>query len=152
MESLRSNPGFRAELGERGHRAYRERWSPEAHLRAYFDFIDEARAARERRAFRPKGTLSRCQRIAPLGQRHRGGDGVPATVVAVGRGGAVAEMVGDAAITVDVVIPPGVWHGFQGVGEPVSILANCATEPSDPSELERLDADDPSIPYTWAVS
>ena len=51
-----------------------------------------------------------------------------------------------------VVIPPGVWHGFQGVGEPVSILANCATEPSDPSELERLNSDDPSIPYTWAVS
>ena len=49
-----------------------------------------------------------------------------------------------------VVIPPGVWH-VPGVGEPVP-SANCATEPSDPSELERLDADDPSIPYAWAVS
>jgi len=50
-----------------------------------------------------------------------------------------------------VVIPPGVWHGFQGLGEPVSILANCATEPSDPLELDRLDATAGVIPYTWEV-
>lgn len=50
------------------------------------------------------------------------------------------------------VIPPGVWHGFQGVGEPISILANCATEPSDPSELDRLDSADPAIPYDWVLS
>ena len=42
-----------------------------------------------------------------------------------------------------VVIPPGVWHGFQGVADPVSIFANCATEPSDPDELDRLE---PLIP------
>ena len=58
MESLRNSRTLRDELGERGHRAYLERWAPEPHLRAYFDLIDEARAARERRAFRPKGTLS----------------------------------------------------------------------------------------------
>lgn len=51
-----------------------------------------------------------------------------------------------------VVIPPGVWHGFQGVGDPVSILANCATEPSDPDELDRLEPLDPAIPYTWGGS
>lgn len=51
-----------------------------------------------------------------------------------------------------VVIPPGVWHGFQGIGTPVSVLANCATEPSDPAELDRLDATDPSIPYDWDLS
>ena len=49
MESLRSNPGFRAELGERGYRAYRDRWSPEAHLRAYFGLIDEAAELRAHR-------------------------------------------------------------------------------------------------------
>lgn len=49
MEALRSNPSLRAELGERGYRAFRERWSPEAHLRAYFDLIDQAT---ERRAVR----------------------------------------------------------------------------------------------------
>ena len=48
-----------------------------------------------------------------------------------------------------VVIPPGLWHGFQGLGEPVSILANCATEPSDPAELDRLAPDDPQIPFDW---
>lgn len=50
-----------------------------------------------------------------------------------------------------VVIPPGVWHGFQGLAEPFSILANCATEPSDPEELERLEPTDADIPYDWAL-
>lgn len=48
-----------------------------------------------------------------------------------------------------VIIPPGLWHGFQGLGDPVSILANCATEASDPDELDRLAPDDPQIPYEW---
>jgi dTDP-4-dehydrorhamnose 3,5-epimerase len=48
-----------------------------------------------------------------------------------------------------VVIPPNVWHGFQGLSHPAAILANCATEPSDPDELDRLDPDDPRIPYEW---
>lgn len=50
-----------------------------------------------------------------------------------------------------VVIPPGVWHGFQGLGDPVSILANCATEPSDPAELDRLEPDDGRIPFDWSA-
>ena len=50
-----------------------------------------------------------------------------------------------------VVIPPGVWHGFMGLAEPVSILANCATETSDPDELDRRPSDDPQIPYAWAT-
>ena len=49
-----------------------------------------------------------------------------------------------------VVIPPGIWHGFQGLVEPLSILANCATEPHDPSELERFEPDATSIPYAWS--
>jgi dTDP-4-dehydrorhamnose 3,5-epimerase len=49
-----------------------------------------------------------------------------------------------------VVIPPGVWHGFQGMGEPLSILANCATEPSDPDELTRRDAHSSELPYGWS--
>ena len=51
-----------------------------------------------------------------------------------------------------VVIPAGIWHGFQGLADPVSVLANCATEPSDPSELDRLDPDEPAIPYVWSAS
>jgi glycosyltransferase involved in cell wall biosynthesis len=54
MEALRSQPGLRTELGERGYRAFRERWSPEPHLRAYFDFIDQVA---ERRAVRPRALL-----------------------------------------------------------------------------------------------
>lgn len=50
-----------------------------------------------------------------------------------------------------VLIPPGVWHGFQGVADPVSILANCATEPSDPDELDRLEPATPRIPFAWDV-
>jgi dTDP-4-dehydrorhamnose 3,5-epimerase len=48
-----------------------------------------------------------------------------------------------------VVIPPRIWHGFQGLGEPVSILANCATEVSDPDELDRLEPRSSRIPYNW---
>jgi dTDP-4-dehydrorhamnose 3,5-epimerase len=51
-----------------------------------------------------------------------------------------------------LVIPAGVWHGFQGLGEPLSILANCATAPSDPDELERLDPAQGRIPYEWVMS
>ncbi|MBA2462458.1 MAG: glycosyltransferase family 4 protein [Actinobacteria bacterium] len=46
MERLRTNPGLRDELGERGYAAFVERWSEEPHLRAYFDFIEEASARR----------------------------------------------------------------------------------------------------------
>jgi glycosyltransferase involved in cell wall biosynthesis len=49
MESLRSKPELRAELGERGFQAYRERWSPEPHLKTYFELIDEATELRTRR-------------------------------------------------------------------------------------------------------
>ena len=43
MESLRTDPELRRELGERGRAAYVERWSEEPHLRRYFELIDEAR-------------------------------------------------------------------------------------------------------------
>ena len=48
-----------------------------------------------------------------------------------------------------VIVPPGVWNGFQGMSDPLAILANCATGPHDPAEFERLDASDSQIPYTW---
>jgi glycosyltransferase involved in cell wall biosynthesis len=43
MESLRGDPSLRRELGERGHRAYRERWSEEAHMRSYLTLVEDAR-------------------------------------------------------------------------------------------------------------
>lgn len=49
-----------------------------------------------------------------------------------------------------VVIPPEVWNGFQGMSQPMAIVANCATEPHDPSEFDRLDPVDSHIPYKWS--
>ncbi len=48
-----------------------------------------------------------------------------------------------------LVVPPGVWNGFQGLSDPYAILANCLTEPYDPAEFERLDSTDRRIPYEW---
>lgn len=46
MEALRQSPTLRAELGERGHRAYLERWAEGPHLDQYFALIAEAQARR----------------------------------------------------------------------------------------------------------
>ncbi len=48
-----------------------------------------------------------------------------------------------------VTIPPLVWNGFKGIGSEPAIVANCATEPHDPSEIERMDPFSPAIPYRW---
>lgn len=48
-----------------------------------------------------------------------------------------------------VTVPPLIWTGWQALGQTPALLANCATEPYDPQEAERRDANDPVIPYTW---
>ena len=50
-----------------------------------------------------------------------------------------------------VTVPPLIWNGFKGVGTETAIVANCATLPHDPDELERRPACDKRIPYDWAV-
>ena len=50
-----------------------------------------------------------------------------------------------------VKVPPMIWNGFQGLGHAPAIVANCATIPHDPSEIERLDPLSGSIPYDWGV-
>lgn len=50
-----------------------------------------------------------------------------------------------------VHIPKLIWNGFKGVGDETSLIANCATIPHDPGEIERLAYDDPTIPYDWAI-
>ena len=50
-----------------------------------------------------------------------------------------------------VTVPPLVWNGFKGVGNQMAIVANCATMPHLPDEIERLPASDPRIPYDWAL-
>ena len=50
-----------------------------------------------------------------------------------------------------VTIPPMIWNGFKGIGHEMAIVANCASLPHDPEEIERLDPFDPSIPYDWGI-
>jgi dTDP-4-dehydrorhamnose 3,5-epimerase len=50
-----------------------------------------------------------------------------------------------------VVIPPEVWNGFKGMSEPYAIVANCCTEPHEPTRSVRLDPFDNDIPYEWGV-
>ena len=50
-----------------------------------------------------------------------------------------------------VTIPPMIWTGFKGLSEAPALVANCATLPHDPDEVERRALDDPSIPYRWTT-
>ena len=50
-----------------------------------------------------------------------------------------------------VRIPPLIYNGYKTCGTKPAIVANCATEPHDPTEMRRLDPFDPSIPYDWAL-
>ncbi len=51
-----------------------------------------------------------------------------------------------------VTIPPLVWNGFKGEGTTPALVANCATIPHDPAEIERLDPFQNEIPYDWALT
>jgi dTDP-4-dehydrorhamnose 3,5-epimerase len=48
-----------------------------------------------------------------------------------------------------VTVPAGLWTGFIGVSPQPALLANCASLPHDPNEVERKSADDPGISYKW---
>lgn len=50
-----------------------------------------------------------------------------------------------------VTIPPMIWNGFKGEGTGTALIANCATIPHDPEEIERLDPFENEIPYDWAL-
>ncbi len=50
-----------------------------------------------------------------------------------------------------VTIPPLVWNGFKGVGTQPALVANCATTPHHPGEIERMDPFTNDIPYDWAL-
>ena len=49
-----------------------------------------------------------------------------------------------------VTVPPNIWNGFKGIGDEMAIVANCATIPHDPEEIDRCDPFDASIPYDWS--
>lgn len=50
-----------------------------------------------------------------------------------------------------VVIPPDIWTGFKGMSRPFALVANCSTDPHDPSRTTRLDPHDNDIPYDWDI-
>ena len=50
-----------------------------------------------------------------------------------------------------VTVPPLLWNGFKGIGTETAIVANCASIPHDPDEIERKDPFDASVPYDWAL-
>ena len=50
-----------------------------------------------------------------------------------------------------VTVPPLIWNGFKGIGAQSSIVANCATLPHDPAEIERKSPFDPCVPYDWQI-
>ncbi len=50
-----------------------------------------------------------------------------------------------------VIIPPMIWNGFLCIGTEIAIVANCATEPHDPNEIERIDPYSKQISYDWKI-
>ena len=50
-----------------------------------------------------------------------------------------------------VTVPPNIWNGFKSVGTQTAIVANCATLPHNPDEIERRTVFDASIPYDWEL-
>lgn len=53
-----------------------------------------------------------------------------------------------------IVIPPGVWHGLQCLGNSDALVLNCPTEAynyADPDHY-RLAWNSPEIPHTWKVA
>ncbi len=50
-----------------------------------------------------------------------------------------------------VTVPPMIWNGFKSIGTNTAIVANCATLPHNPDEIERRPAFDASIPYDWGL-
>ena len=50
-----------------------------------------------------------------------------------------------------VKVPPFVVNGFKAIGNEAAIVANCASIPHDPEEIERIDPFDKDIGYDWDI-
>jgi dTDP-4-dehydrorhamnose 3,5-epimerase len=50
-----------------------------------------------------------------------------------------------------VTVPPKVWNGFKGIWISPALVANCATLPHDPDEIQRIEPSKSSIPYDWSL-
>jgi dTDP-4-dehydrorhamnose 3,5-epimerase len=65
--------------------------------------------------------------------------------------GEVMELFPGEANYVLVKIPAEIWNGFKGVGTIPAIVANCASHPHDPDEIQRIHPYQCHIPYDWAL-
>lgn len=65
--------------------------------------------------------------------------------------GAISEIVFGELAPKLVLIPPGVWHGFKAIGPESAFFVhlNDRAFDHDAPDEDRLDIDDPSIPYRW---
>jgi dTDP-4-dehydrorhamnose 3,5-epimerase len=50
-----------------------------------------------------------------------------------------------------LTVPPLVWNGWKGLSVTDSIVANCASMPHSPDEIERRLPNDKDIPYDWGI-
>ena len=50
-----------------------------------------------------------------------------------------------------VVIPPGLWNGFKGMGQEPAIMADCIDIPHEEVESVRIDPLNIHIPYNWDI-
>ena len=48
-----------------------------------------------------------------------------------------------------VKIPPNIWNGYKSIGTIPALVANCATLPHDPKEMERINPFSDKIPNKW---
>ena len=48
-------------------------------------------------------------------------------------------------------ISPGLWYGFECLGDEVGLIVNCPDLPHDPQEGERRPVDDPTMPHPWGT-
>ena len=63
--------------------------------------------------------------------------------------GAIQEIIMGPDNYVLVTVPPMIWSGFKGLDATTSLVANCASLPHDPDEIERREPGDRAIPYDW---
>lgn len=48
-----------------------------------------------------------------------------------------------------LTVPNGIWMTFGNRHSEPALVANCATEPHNPDEVERRATDDPPVAFTW---
>lgn len=50
-----------------------------------------------------------------------------------------------------ITIRPGLWYGFQALGEMPALVANCTDLPHDPTEGEQRALDDGPVDWRWSA-